>query len=523
MERVWYTMTQTEGNGDDAKSVDRGRWLVGKILDPSNGEFRDEVLYSQIRPLDEEEIDKVLDQFSEKSVDEVITQLQSSVKQVGGNIQDMNRREFLKTFIGVTATGDLFVSLSKALFEVGSHTLEEMTQKPPGYYENYWPNSLADFARYDSDMAERLLNSSHVDWNRFVTRSTEMLEEVITGDRVHIHGFFYRGYRPSFFQRVRDCASKAEEMTFYFADPVNGHGDASAVELHEDRELLVHQYLLTLPEFADVLSRDETDFDWEAVPHIGHLKLNRIRALLHSLRFLGTAYYFATETDSIRFQPVADASENPLRGRIIQDASYDPKFGAFLRLEKGVVGTSRATQGHLLCDRSTGLSNEEYELHEEYISEFLDREQQRLRSVGPEPLSASDIEVYEEKVKTRIRELIKNQHTEGPLTEADADELKRILSDFHLLTPMKNTSTEEKVVIGQYRKKMIESIDSAKTVLNRCIERELNRGKSNKGATQFIVNSLEHPDVDQQNTVINPADDTPKAIYDAVLRYQGLD
>lgn len=512
-------MTQ---NGDDEKTENRGRWLVGKILDPSSGEFRDEVLYSQIRPLNEEEIDKVLDQFSEKSTDEVITELRSSVKQVRGNIQEMDRREFLKRFIAVTATGDLFVSLSKALFEAGSHTLEELTQKPPAYYENYWLNSLADFAHYDSDAVESLLNSSHVDWNKFVTRSTEMLDEVVAGDRVHIHGFFYRAYPASFFRKVFDLADQAGETTVYFADPVNGHGDASAVELHQDRELLVHQYLLTLPEFADVLSREETEFNWEAVPHLGHLKLNRIRAMLHSLRFLGTAYYFATETSSIRFQPVSEASESPLRGRIVQDASYDPKSGAFLRLEKGVVGTSRATQGHLLCDRSTGLSREEHELHEKFISDFLDREQQRLRSTSPEPLTASDIEAYEQSVKTRIRELIDEQHAEGPLAEEDATELRRILSDFHLPTPAKSTSAPETAVLGEYREETSESISSARTVLNRCIEKELNQGISSKGANQFIVNPLKHPDVDQQKTVLDPADDTPKAIYDAVLRYQNL-
>jgi len=515
-------MTQSGENGDDAKNENRGQWLVGKILDPSNGEFRDEVLYSQIRPLDEEEIDRVLDQFSEKSADEVITELRSGVKQVRGNIQEVDRREFLKKFIGVTATGDLFVSLSKELFEAGNHTLEELTQKPPAYYENYWPNSLADFAHYDLDAAERLLNSSHVDWNRFVRRSTEMLDEVVAGDRVHIHGFFYRGYPPSFFQKVLDCADQAAETTVYFADPVNGYGDASAVELHQDRELLVHQYLLTLPEFEDVLSRDETDFDWEAVPHPGHLKLNRIRALLHSLRFLGTAYYYATETSSIRFQPVSDASKSPLRGRIVQDASYDPKFGAFLRLEKGVVGTSRATQGHLLCDHSTNLSRKEYELHQEFISDFLDQEQQRLRTTSPQPLTSPDIEAYEQKVKTRIRELIKEQRTNGPLAGKDATELRRILSELHLPTPAKNSLASNTEVLSQYRKETSESISSARTVLNRCIEKELNQGIPSKGADQFVVNSLEHPDVARQRTVLNPADNTPEAIYDAVLRYQNL-
>lgn len=491
-----------EENGDDG-DLDRGRWLIGKLLDPREDEFRDAVIYSQTVPISDEEIDAILEEFSERELAEFAHEIKAMAASVPDRIRSMNRRDFFKNTVKVAATGSLVADIAiwgrKGVGVVKPPVEENDTKRVPEYYENFWPNSLETFAQLDVEETEQLLRSSHVAWDTFVNRSTEMLSEVAPGDTVHIHGFFYRAYPREFFERLPEISRTAESVTVYLADPVNGHGDASAVELHQEREVLVHEYLLTRPVFREVLAEPEDIFSWSAVPHLAHLTLNSVRGLLHSLRFLETAHYFYSVHDDILFQPISVEDASPLRGRILLDEKGDAKLASFLRFEKGVVGTANPTKGHLLCDlEELDLTRNAFEMHQDFVEDFIYEEQQQLLVHSREPYTLADIETACDHVLDRIDTLLTNVRKDGEISDETLTEVRRRIDEFSLPPTWQGRSHIDEW--ANRREERFKTIEEVKKLFKGDLDTSFGR----------------------DDPRLSPDGDAPKAVYDAALRYQGL-
>lgn len=494
-------MVPGDGGGED-ETTDHGRWLIGKLLDPNEDEFRDTVMYSQAVPLSDDEIDFIIDEFTDQELSELVAEIKSMVNSVPRRIQSMDRREFLKNTVKMVATGSLIADVvgwgRKGVEAIDDSIARGDTERTPEFYENFWPTSLEAFARLDAEDTEQLLRTSQVPWNTFVNRSTEMLTEAVPGDTVHVHGVYYRGYPREFFEGLSEVAESAESVVVYLVDPVEGRGEVSALELHQQREVLIHEYLMTRPVFREVLARPEEIFSWTAVPHFGDLTLNSVRALLHSLRFLETAYYFSSAHEGIRFQPISATDATPLRGRIILDAKYDPKLASFLRFEKGVIGTSNPTNGHVLCDEeSLDLDRKTLELHRDFVNGFLYDEQQQLKAESREPYTPATIEIAYDHVRDRIDTLLAHSDV---LNERTLREVQSRTEEFLIPPSWRDGSFIDLGEWATLRKERGETIRNIKALV---------RGDL---GTSFR----------KDNPRLSPDGDAPKSVYDAALKYQGL-
>lgn len=402
-----------DGHGDDGGQR-YGTWLVGKLLDPTEEEFRNVVTYGRGMPLSEDEVAAVLDRFPKQKL--------------RNQFGSMSRRDFMRRTVEYAG----HVLVIKTLGEIGLDAVEDVVSPPAEHFGNFWPNSLSAYADTEGpEPTAELLQESAVDWQTFITRSTSMLREVEPGDEIHVLSFFLRGYNRDFFEAVDHACSRDASVTLSLVDPIEGANGLSAMELHQDREVMVYRQCLNESRiFGRFRSESGSDFGWREVPHLNDRRCNRIRCLCHGLRALETAHLYTELYDGVRVQLISDTRKVPLRARFVFDEGGRPKMASFLKLEKGVIGTSNVTNGHILGDTR---DRDAFERQAWFVSEFLDRERRRLPTRGP--YSAADLRGLHEEVRGRLDARVETLRAEGVIGEETANTVRNRLSNFECVRP----------------------------------------------------------------------------------------
>ncbi|RDZ65195.1 hypothetical protein C5B90_02160 [Haloferax sp. Atlit-12N] len=305
-----------------------------------------------------------------------------------------SRRGFLKT-IGksIAVTGGV------ALGSAG--TAESL--------DHFWPNALSGEESenaLDIDAVETLLFDSRLDWESFKTESLDMVRdpEIVTAyDDVHLLSVFFRSVDDKFVRAVRDAASQADTVYLYFADPV-GHqfADSSALELHEDIELVSFRHLFSDSRWGQFYTTVAGHPENNRVPHPDSIALNRVRALANALRAIRTGVFFVSTMENVRVRLI-DHHEMSLRGRLIGD-----HHGAFVLNPKATIGTTPPRAG-FVTQKDVILG----ELHEE-----------RKRITTKETYDRDALTTMSETVRERIDDLLGEAVADGELGASAADEIR---------------------------------------------------------------------------------------------------
>lgn len=425
--------------GQENHEYGTGSWLWIRIIDKAEGTVED------IRTFDREDVisdsvsqtvDEIREELPEEHVDKLFEGVEPKLREIEKESPEVDvlRRDFLKIGTGFAVSLGIVGSSKGAL----KSTHDSLNSLPKAYFENFWPNTLLEYATDRNidqglDRATSIVNETKTEWDQFVTQSTEMLsEEAMEGNSkgrdIHISGFYFRGYDFNFFRKIKNVAGEAHSVNFYFVSPEKVDIETaknkdinkdSPVELHMDREVIAYRFLVNHPLLRHLFKSGRDDeVSWQSVALVNDKALNRIRALMHSLRALQFAMYF-THQYNVNFYPIYNPKEVPLRARIILEQDGSPVKASFVRLDKGIVGTSNPSKGHIVTED-----------YSEFI-EHLDDERKQIQGRS-KPYSIPEMENIYKDVYQRIHSLLDKEDDEGRIPSRKIACIRDILKGFEL-------------------------------------------------------------------------------------------
>lgn len=473
-------MSHDTANGDESEGLaigDRFAGWVSSLMSDEEGNFVPVLLF--------DEFERVTESVA-SGVEETIGMRGSASESL-----DEGRRWFLKQ----VGTGTYIATTGYTVWDMYG----DVTRTSKQHFRQFWPDALFEFAKQTSgDLTVSVLQRSHLPWDKnratdeqpnFLKRSTTFLtDESNRGDDIFISTVFFRAIKQDMFTAFKNAEKNDNTVHVGFADPRPGRSGWSPLDRHEDREVLLFQYYVNSRPWQR-LAMPLSSTPWDEVPHPNDPVLNRIRAHLESLRMIQTALYLSTRRDNVRFYPIDNTEKMSLRGRIIGR----DKMASFVRLEKGLIGTTNPTKGYVTENQQLVR-----ELHHE-----LDDLSTRLSLEDPDPFTDDELtETYDE-VQAHARATTEEAVEEGLLTEEQADELRDVIDDSAFDLP---SASAFDVPYSEWRERMDQPI----------------RNRITDDALSILDEAEPEPFEECDPTLGEFRSMAPRRAYEKSLSYQGL-
>jgi hypothetical protein len=478
-----------------------GGWIKGvAVSNRDDGEYEIVELleYGKPKRISERKAQELLKEDFGSQSDQILSNLKSAGEKSGKGQSDAtsSRRRFLLRVGATVVVGNIAeYSLESAGTALGSAANGEETEEkeenyPPAYFEQFWPDSLYNYASENIPAANQMYwDSIMSDFNKFVDKSTNILaEEVDYGDTVHLMSYFFRALDGSILKTIDKMQETAREVNLYALDPIEGRGGDSTLELNTDREVIIFKHLVNDDDTKDTFIND--GMPWKSVSIVSDKSLNRIRANFHALRMMQLAIYLTDKFENVHFFPMHSPEKAPLRGRIIESDHEGESIAAFVRLEKGIVGTSNMTKGHVTKDN-------------DFIRELNEERQKFMRTTNGkrDPYNIDELEQRYELILQKLLRYIGECESSGKISPQISNELEQHADKLRLEHTWERYRQDDlEVWYKNYKKELLEPIQME---IQELLAEEA--GSFAEAESKLSVNSSE-----------------PAAIYEKALEYQNL-